>query len=739
MTLWIKAFLQKIWLAKLTWDSTLPQPLLEEWNKFAQTLPVLTEISIPRKLSEKSAVIHLLGFCDASETAYAACIYLHSTYENGDTSLHLLTSKSKVSPLSLETPPSDLTIPRLELLAALLLARLVHSVTTSINVLQSCKIHLFSDAKTVLTWLATPVHRLKIYVANRVSKILELTSLEMWNHIPTTSNPSDIASRGCSGEFLLNSELWWNGPKEFQTPRQEWPISTPFTPLDVIPELKPNVLAVSISSNDLLHNLEKFSTYRRAINVFAYVLRFINRCRKSSSFNKEKVLSPEELDKATQVCVKLTQQGHFQDEKSLQTPHIRSLAVFLDESGLYRVGGRLRHGSGTFDSRHPMLLPKKCHFTELICDHFHREAFHAGPRTTQSLIRSKFWIISLRSVLRLQLRKCINCHRFSGKPIQPIMADLPMHRINESSPFSNVGIDYAGPFTTKDSHLRKPRIYKGYLCIFICMSTRAVHLEYVSDMSTECFLASFDRFVARRGLPTDCYSDNGTNFVGAARELRETYKMLSKSKNEISSALAYKGIQWHFNPPSAPNFGGLWEAGVKSAKSLLRKTIGESIFTFEQYSTLFSRIEAILNSRPLLEASPCVDEEMNPLTIGHLLIGKSLLAPPELLIDSPSLHTKWKRLKQLSQQFWKLWSRDYVHTQVQRNKWKRNEKELVIGQLVYIYGQNTSPLDWPLGRVEKLLPGKDGVVRVAVIKSATGTLTRPVNRLVPLPLDCPSS
>jgi hypothetical protein len=735
VTLWMKIFLQKLWLAKLNWDSTLPEPLLKEWNCFVQSFTLLSTITIPRQVSEQSAIKHILGFCDASEKGYAACVYLHSTYSNGDVTLQLLTSKGKVAPLS------TLTIPKLELLAALLLARLVNSVTASLKFTNLGSIRLFSDSKTALTWLLTPPYRLKIYVANRVSKILELTSPEMWNYIPTASNPSDIASRGCSSDTLINSDLWWHGPKEFHSSYENWPELKTFEPLMKVPELKPNdvtVLTINKTSDYLLTCLERHSTYLRAICVFAYVLRFIRLCRKETTSSIS--LSSTEIEEANKLCVKLTQQCHWSDQKIFETPksNFLSLSVFIDEWGLYRVGGRVRRSELTYDARHPLLLPKKSHLTNLICDHFHKIALHAGPRTTQALILKKYWIISLRSILRQRIHKCIRCYRFQGKPLQPPMADLPSCRITESRPFSSVGIDYAGYFTTKASPLRTTKTFRGYLCIFVCMATKACHLEYVSNLSTACFLASFDRFVSRRGIPKHVYSDNGTNFVGASHQLRETYEMLCTSKEEIFSTFAKKGIEWHFNPPAAPNFGGLWEAAVKSTKTILKRVIGNTILTFEEYSTLFCKIEAILNSRPLLDFSPDPNEQINALSPGHFLIGTELVSLPENdYQNTTNLKCKWKRLQQLAQQFWKLWSTEYIHTQMQRTKWQKMCPSVEPGQLVYIKGQNSTPLEWPLGRIKSLLPGKDAIPRIAIVETATGNLTRPVNKLIPLPIDSP--
>lgn len=181
------------------------------------------------------------------------------------------------------------------------------------------------------------------------------------------------------------------------------------------------------------------------------------------------------------------------------------------------------------------------------------------------------------------------------------MGDLPSQRITQSRPFSHTGCDYAGPFCIKLSKGRKPKTAKAYICLFVCMATKAIHLELVSDLTSDAFLAAFRRFVSRRGFCSNVYSDNGTNFQGARRCLNEMHKLvISEAYNEvIAASLAKDNVTWHFIPPSSPHFGGLWEAGVKSVKFHLRRVIGATILTFEEMYTVLTQIEAVLNSRPL--------------------------------------------------------------------------------------------------------------------------------------------
>ena len=212
---------------------------------------------------------------------------------------------------------------------------------------------------------------------------------------------------------------------------------------------------------------------------------------------------------------------------------------------------------------------------------------------------------------------------------------------------------------------------------FVCFSTKAIHLELVSDLTSECFIAAFKRFISRRGIPLEVNSDNGTTFVGASKQIEQLKQFFSNNSEEICNFATSLNIQWHFIPPRAPHFGGLWEAGVKSVKKLLQTTLQGSKFTYEQYLTFLTQVEACLNSRPLvLESSD--PNEPGALTPGHFLIGGPITALPNKDLSSvPANRLKhWQSLEQKSQIFWKKWSREYLNTLQQRSKWRQIKNNL---------------------------------------------------------------
>ncbi|XP_063545754.1 uncharacterized protein LOC134753747 [Cydia strobilella] len=311
------------------------------------------------------------------------------------------------------------------------------------------------------------------------------------------------------------------------------------------------------------------------------------------------------------------------------------------------------------------------------------------------------------------------------------MGDLPSVRVETSSAFHSTGIDFAGPFMIANKKGRGSRNTKAYLCVFVCLASKAIHLEVVSDLSTEAFILCLRRFVSRRGKPEVIYCDNGRNFVGAHNELG---RVLRSSRHPVSDYAANESINFKFIPAYAPNFGGIWEAGVRAAKFHLKRIAGNANLTFEELTTLFVQSEAILNSRPItpLSSDP---NDMNPLTPGHFLITRPLTSSVPSLPVTGNPVTRYKRIELLRQQFWERWRREFMAELQQRVKWKTNQRGIQMGDLVLLKEDNLMPLQWRMGRVIHLYNGPDGVCRVADILTEKGPIKRAVNKMCLLPTD----
>ncbi|XP_041968453.1 uncharacterized protein LOC121735983 [Aricia agestis] len=406
------------------------------------------------------------------------------------------------------------------------------------------------------------------------------------------------------------------------------------------------------------------------------------------------------------------------------------LSPFIDQNNLIRVGGRIESSQYTFENKHPIVLDASHYLTKLIFEYQHLQNFHAGPQLLLASVRQSVWPINGRRLARQVVRRCVRCRRAQGKTLQPKMGNLPPERLNPDYPFISVGLDFAGPFYVLNRKGRGAKLIKCYMCIFVCMRFKCIHLEIVSDLSKNAFMMTLRRFVARRGRPAEIFCDNGRNFVAAAKELSI---FLKQNSDSISDSASQDGIKFIFSPCYAPHFGGIWEAGVKSAKHHIVRILGNSHLTFEELYTLFVQVEAILNSRPLcpLSSSP---NDLLFLSPGHFLIGRQLTSmPTPNLTDCNESHLqRYARVEKLRQHFWTRWQKEYISEMQQRRKWKENHGSLKVGDLVLIHEDFVPPLGWRLGRVTRLFPGVDGISRVADIATTRGIVRRPLVRLCPL-------
>lgn len=736
-----KMLMQSLWELKLDWDDVIPDNILSNWSKIQNELHHLNSIVIPRHVLIQNPIrIELHGFSDASERAYGACVYLRSVDSFNNVSVRLLIAKSKVAPLR------KVTLPRLELCGAFLLTNLTKIVLKSMPELHIHHNFYWSDSTIVLNWIKSPSNKWKTFVANRVSIIQEHTNTNEWHHIQSENNPADIVSRGCTPIALCNSSLWWRGPS-FLSKLQFELTNSLDSQIDIseLPEGKNQNSCCLIASNKSQFDIfTRFSNIEKLIRVLAYVLRW-----KNKTINKIKVngsLSIREINLTKVVLIKLAQSQMFPQEIHSFKTHgsinsnskILSLNPFLDSNQLLRVGGRLCNAQIAYDAKHPIILCHKHIVTKLIMEFEHKIQMHVGPQALLYVVRQRYWPTSGRNLARKIVHNCITCFKIKPRSQAPLMGDLPPARVQQSAVFQNVGIDYAGPFLLKTHKLRGHKLIKAYVALFICMSTKALHLEVVTELTSDAFLATFRRFIARRGKPSKVFSDNGTNFVGANHDLKKLYRLLQcdQIQKDVLQACSKDSIEWNFIPAASPNFGGLWESGVKLVKYHLRRVLGNIHATFEDFYTILVQIEAVVNSRPLspLSSDP---SDIQPLTPGHFLICRPLVAlPDENYVEQPINRLKiYQRMQQCMQQFWARWNKEYINNLQTRQKWKKNHDSLLkLGSLCLIKEDNLPPMRWKLGRVVHVHRGQDNIIRVVSLKTSSGTIKRAVNKVCVLPL-----
>lgn len=675
-----KAFMQQLWLGRFTWDEPLANELIQEWKTVRASLLRCAEIRVPRwvgyKTKHKNLSLHV--FCDASERAYAAALYLRTVDENDMVKIQLLTAKTKITPLK------RVSIPRLELCAAHLLAKLMDKFLKSVKMPQ-VTIYAWTNSAITLAWIATQPYKLKTFVANSVSEIQEKIRAENWRHVGSTLNPADYATRCQPVGEIASLSGWWNGPTFLREDPEKWPKTPHHMVPKKIPETK--ILHQQIEEPPTESSfLLKYSSLNHLLNITAYVTRWLKTKR---NFRGGKNLSPLELIEAKKTWTRYVQGLHYPKEMhnlqvkkpvSNRSP-LLSLTPYLDEDGIIRVGGRLQNSLLSYNGKHPVILPTKSHFTQLIVRQAHYKTLHGGLQATLRTVRDEFWIVRGPVTIKTALKRCMTCFRDHCRPAQQQMADLLSPQVQPNRPFSHVGVDFAGYFEIKLSTKRNAGTTKCYIALFICLTTKALHLELAHNLSTEAFLATLNRFISRRGIPSDIYSDRGTNFLGTANQLPELwYQEDSEESRMISRECVNQGITWHFNPARASHFGGLWEAGVKSVKTHLYRMIGELKLRYEEFNTLIIQIEACLNSRPLCPMNDDPDN-LEALTPSHFLIGQALVTTPhpDMRYITMNRLSQFQFMQRLLQQFWEHWSREYLTRLQQRPKWKQQHPNLEIG------------------------------------------------------------
>ncbi|XP_025262292.1 uncharacterized protein LOC112637249 [Camponotus floridanus] len=666
----------------------LPTPQSDEtlWRRLLEDLPLLEQFRLQRWLRADSQPNHveLHGFVDASERGYAAVVYLR-VVSSSSTTISLLAAKSKVAPIK------PVSLPRLELCAAVLVTNLTFHLCDALD-LFSAPVTLWSDSRVTLQWIQGHASKWKTFVANRVSHVQTKLPEARWRHIPGRDNPADCASQGIEPRDLLNHSLWWTGSPWLAKDPAFWPQHDHATHDVEVPETRAIASHLTTTEKAEPEMLLRFSDLHRLLRVTAWCCRWRGNPPSSRAHLN---LTPDELKAALLLWLRLVQAFHFskeitalkQNQKLVKGP-IMKLTPFLDDHGIIRVGDRLKHAVLSEDERHPIILPPESWMTQLLVKAHHKRTLHGGVQLTLGLLRLRYWIPRGRSIVKRTIHRYVTCVRWKAAVPQPMMSSLPTARVAPARPFLRTGVDYAGPIRVSSEPEREE----------VTSRTRD------SSPSSSASPPRPSTWKPHRTTPPMHFSlrFGASLLVGAS----------SSDGRRIAHIAASDEIRWRFNPPAAPHFGGLWEAAVKSTKHHLRRVLGDTTLTFEEM-TFLAQEEACLNLRPLQALSDDHDD-ITALTPGHFLIGAPLLAVPEpsLADGSFSLLSRWKLLQRMRDHFWERWSREYVNALASRPKWLKDSASPTVGALCLVRSDTTPPTRWPLAQITRLHPGDDGVTRV---------------------------
>lgn len=748
----------------LGWDDPLPENLKRRWQCWRDELPELENVSVQRCYHPKSfnrvirSEVH--AFSDASKDATGAAVYLRQVDGTGAVSVTLAYGQAKVAP----TRP--ITIPRLELCAAVLSTQAVKRLKKELSI-EIHEVIFYTDSKVVLGYVKNETRRFHVYVANRVQLIRDASEPHQWRYVDTTENPADLATRGVTATALMQSN-WLNGPPFLKQTSLNPPSSDDHgTAIDENdPEVRKQISVYSTSS-DRAHDLgsdrfKRFSNWPALRRAIASLIKRAKECKtkpQPQAANRDLTLTL--LNQSTSIIVTAVQREVFADEiaalerEDNNTPESRSslnqrrrilqkstlyrLDPFVDEDGILRVGGRLQRSDLTFEERHPVLLPKNHHLSKLLIRYYHEKVHHQGRQITHGALRSAgYWVVGGHKMVASIVTSCVNCKKLRGQTLTQKMAELPADRLEVSPPFTGVGLDVFGPWTIQTRKLRGGAAEsKRWGLIFTCLSSRAIHIEVLQSMDTDAFICALRRFFAIRGPAAILRCDCGTNFVGAKSELANALSEMDEKK--IKRYVTEQGCEWKFNPPHSSHFGGVWERQIGTIRRVLNAmllSLGSSQLDHELLVTLMAEVTAIVNSRPLTAITSDTDEP-KPLSPSMLLTMKQRpLYPPPGKFVAQDLYARrrWRRSQYLADQFWIRWKREYLQSLQVRPKWSENQRNLAVGDVVIVKDKEVFRNEWPLGRVIEAIESDDKKVRKAkVTVSKDGkvkTIFRPINELI---------
>ena len=738
VTIRSKLLMQTLWQKHLEWDEPLAPELCEQWQSIVTDIKQLPQFNINRRyftITYEKNNVQLHVFADASTKAYGAVAFLKLQQESS-----FVMAKSRVAPLKRPT------LPRLELMAALTATHLAKFIIDSLQ-LYNTSVFMWTDSQIVLYWIHGK-KTLPQFVSSRVSQIHNVLPSVSWRFCSTNDNPADLLTRGITYDQLQSSLMWLKGPPWLLSDNL-WPEWKPTEALQLQVSIveaeettQPETQSITSVEDTSLHYILDVSAYHslsRLLNVTAYILRFVRNIRRPS-IKYSGPISPAERTQANLKWIQTVQQQSFPAEiqninsQSSRLPLVRQLRLFIDKGGLIRCGGRIHNAPVSELVKFPYLLPAKHPFTGIIVYAVHEKHLHAGVTSTLTAIRQSYWIPGARQLIRKLLRHCVICRKTEGKPYQtPDPPPLVKCRVQETQPFEVTGVDFTGALYVRDTGKES----KVYVCLFTCAVTRAVHLEIVTDLTTENFLQAFRRFSSRKSLPKFMLSDNASTYLAAADELNKLF-----SCEILLDALSRKGVTWKFIPKRAPWYGGFWERLIGLTKASLKKVLGRSYVSLLDLQTIIVEIEAILNDRPLTYVSPDL-KDPEPLTPAHLLYGRRIVSLPHPITEEDEIsdpdyssNSEGKRrartITVLLNNFWRRWRTEYLTSLREFHRATGNNSQTVKkGEIVLVH-DDTPRASWKLAVIEDVITGHDGLIRAVNIRTSSGRTNRPISRLYPL-------
>ncbi|XP_054590105.1 uncharacterized protein [Nothobranchius furzeri] len=749
-----RLILRELTTENADWDAELPEAKKDSWRQWSKSLSALKSLNVPRAYASfsvsKAQHAELLIFCDASVKAISAVTYLKTMNEQGLQEVGFVFGKSKLA------PNPGLTIPRLELCAAVMAVEIADLVTRELD-LDLKAVKFYTDSRVVLGYVHNETRRFYVYVNNRVQCIRQPSRPEQWNYILSELNLADHGSRSVPAAELADT-TWLTGPAFLMKQPKVAASGDNGSTFDLVnpdadAEVRPEVtsLATHVSRDKLgSKRFQRFSSWSTLSKTVAHLCH-IAQCFSHSSKNQRCVgwhmcksgLSVVDIVRAEQIIIKCVQEEMYSEElKCIKMKHdlpktstLYKLRPILDSEGMLRIGGRIGRGQLETGEVYPLIIPSRSHVASLLVSHHHQAVLHQGRHFTEGAIRdSGLWIVGGKCLISGIIHKCVTCRKLRGRTEKQQMSDLPTERLQADPPFSYVGLEVFGPWEVVMRRTRGGQAQdKRWAVLFTCMSTRAIHIEVIETMTSSSFINALHRFFSIRGHAKQLRSDCGTNFTGAFKELK-----MDPGNKSVEDYLLEQKCTWVFNPPHSSHMGGAWERMIGVARRILDSMllqVGHVKLTHEVLTTFMAEVSAIFNARPLIPVSTDPEAPFI-LTPSILLTQKGGVPSPTVSEFSKGdlLKNQWKRVQALADTFWVRWRREYLSTLQSRHKWQSQKPNLKEGDVVLLKDDQTKRNPWPMGIVVKVVPSRDGLVRkveIKVIRNQTAKIfSRPVSQVI---------
>ena len=734
-TIKAKILLRTLWAhePKLGWDTPVPDTLKNQWECIRNEIPLLTKLSFLRALKTEKAFGKptLVLFSDGSENAYGAVAYVRWRVSQDRFESRLVMAKSRVAPLK------TVDVVRIELCGALLSVRLRGTIQKEMTWEFERIIHL-TDSEIVHAMIHKQSYGFNTFVANRVGEIQQMSKVTDWAWLPGKVNIADVITRGCSPVEINEDSIWQQGPSFLKKEVKDWPVRFEVNQevqvsekeyakkKDVPSDKFIGMMQTSQPIETLANRIDetRFSKWKLLKGTTARILKLYKRFRSSEPI-VERDISVSDLQEAESFWIKDAQSGIDLKRHQKLKPEI--------VEGVIMVGGRTeRWMSSTWNRQKFILLPKQSHISKLIADYEHKQGGCLGLLSSISKIRSKYWIIGIRVIMKQIIRNCRRCKEKNKERLKQIMSPLPIERIKPSPAFHAVGVDYFGPFQTRGEVQKRTR-GKSYGAIFSCLSSRAVYADVAHDLSTDGFLQVLRRFSSLRGWPAKIHADQGTQFIGASNEMKKIVKEFDWLHIRECS-MPFK-TEWEFSPPDGKWYNGATEALVKSVKRALSAAIGENVLSFSELQTCVFEAAELVNERPI-GLHPHSPEEGVYLCPNDLILGRaSNHVPQGPFLERNSNKNRFDFLQSIVNTFWKCWVREVFPRLVIEPKWHTEHRNLSEGDVVLVEDANPVRGKWKLGKVEKPIISQDGKVRRVELSHITqegsrSIAERPVQKLI---------